>query len=237
MAQATRRKRSREVPSSRPKATNAAARESPAPQHVTERLFPVVVEEFSRKIYNDVNIRDISRISGVSAATIYKYFTSKEGLIISVLDDALDGLAERVTVAIDGVASYRQKWEVFYRTAMRWYDEKPAIAIVVNVSLPPEVWFRPSAQWPLTAIPEVLRGLVAAGRKLGELDKAISDSQILALHFMHMRHEVNYWFSEQRRWLLESRVKVFFPLFWKAVAAADPTPPARAKRRSGRNKA
>lgn len=52
------------------------------PKKIKERLYPVVLQQFSMKDFHAVNIRDISKESGISTGTIYKYFLSKEDLFI-----------------------------------------------------------------------------------------------------------------------------------------------------------
>ena len=47
---------------------------------IKERLYPVVLRQFSMKDFHAVNVRDISKESGISTGTIYKYFPSKEDL-------------------------------------------------------------------------------------------------------------------------------------------------------------
>ena len=54
------------------------------PEKLKERLYPVVLRQFSGKDFHAVNIRDISKESGISTGTIYKYFSSRPFLSSSL---------------------------------------------------------------------------------------------------------------------------------------------------------
>ena len=57
------------------------------PEKLKQRLYPAVLELFSDYDFHRVNVREISKRTGVSSGTIYKYFRSKEDLIITILDE------------------------------------------------------------------------------------------------------------------------------------------------------
>ena len=57
------------------------------PEKLKQRLYPSVLELFSDYDFHRVNVREISKRTGVSSGTIYKYFRSKEDLIITILDE------------------------------------------------------------------------------------------------------------------------------------------------------
>ena len=54
------------------------------PDKLQNRLYPVVLELFSRRDFHQVNLREIAATAAVSTGTIYKHFASKEDLLFAV---------------------------------------------------------------------------------------------------------------------------------------------------------
>jgi AcrR family transcriptional regulator len=54
-------------------------------EKLKEHLYPVFLRQFSMKYFHAVNIRDISKESGISTGTIYQYFSSNEDLLFPLL--------------------------------------------------------------------------------------------------------------------------------------------------------
>src|SRR5690606_234241 len=66
------------------------------PMDIRQRLYPAVFEAFSTDDYSNVGIRDLSRISGLSSATIYKYFESKESLLTTIYAELFPFMADEM---------------------------------------------------------------------------------------------------------------------------------------------
>ena len=70
----------------------------PIPEKLKARLYPRVLELFSQKDAYQVSISSISKSSGVSSGTLYKYFGSKEDLLFTIIEEKLAELGERIAM-------------------------------------------------------------------------------------------------------------------------------------------
>lgn len=79
---------------------------SKAKKEQTRRdLITTAVELFSEKGYNETTMKQIARAAGVGDATIYKYFPSKEKLLLAYFEvRAIDAIA--ATAAANGFENY-----------------------------------------------------------------------------------------------------------------------------------
>ena len=197
------------------------------PPDIEQRLLPVVEELLFQHGFNGLNIREVSRSVEMGPATIYKYFGSKEGLALRVLQDQDQQIAIAIAPHIPASASAYAKWKAFYRALLSFYDQNPKIAVIQNIAMPTHTWFLPEEKWPVAAVSRIIRRLIEEGRATAELDPAVTDNQIMAAHYMHFVREVRLWRSRDMGWRLAARVETFFPVVWKTISApgAPSNPP------------
>lgn len=69
---------------------------SPRQLERRERILTAARELIAEKGYDGLTMRDLARSSGVSDATLYNLFASKDRLVMAAVADLLDGIAERV---------------------------------------------------------------------------------------------------------------------------------------------
>ncbi|MCP4720964.1 MAG: helix-turn-helix transcriptional regulator, partial [Desulfobacteraceae bacterium] len=96
---------------------NQPAKMPVMPEKLKARLFPVVLDLFSNHDFHGVNIREISRQSGISSGTIYKYFSSKEQLIFAILEEKISQIGQTTERHIAGMDSIKEIFrKVFWVT-------------------------------------------------------------------------------------------------------------------------
>jgi AcrR family transcriptional regulator len=178
----------------------------------------VVEELLFQHGFNGLNMREVAREIEMGPATIYKYFGSKEGLALRILQDQDRQIAAAVAPRIPDNATAYAKWKAFYVALLDYYDANPKIAVIQNISMPTHTWFLPEQKWPVAAVARIIRRLIKEGRATGELDPEVTDNQVMATHYMHFVREVRLWRSREMRWRLADRVETFFPIVWKTIS-------------------
>lgn len=69
---------------------------SPRQQQRREKILTAARQLIAHKGYEGLTMRDLARASGVSDATLYNLFTSKDRLVMAAVADLLEGITERV---------------------------------------------------------------------------------------------------------------------------------------------
>jgi len=190
-----------------------------APTNIEERLLPIVEELLYEHGYHGLNIREIAKRIGMGPATIYKYFGSKEGLALRVLQEQDIRVACAIARRIPHEGAAEEKWRALYRSLLGYYDKNIRTAVIQNAAMPATTWFLSEEKWPVSAVANILRELIREGRASGELDPDVSDNQIMAIHYMHLVREVRLWQSRRMSWRLVDRIDRFFPIVWKTISA------------------
>lgn len=193
-----------------------------APEDIRTRLHPVVFEVLSEKRWDEVNIRLIAARAGVSSATIYKYYESKEALVLAVVREQITEMTRFVTANIENASDYRDKWYRLFQAQLAYNDLNPQFAILTTVYIPAPIWFD-KASMPTEMIQQVYKPLMREGRRLGILDPRINSDYMIRQIYMYSAHETLLWYTRGMQWTLASRVDDFFFIFWKAITLSAST--------------
>ena len=140
-------------------------------------------ELFSRFGVDKVTIADIARKAGVSQATIYNNFGSKETLAREFVTASVEDLVNRFQEILAAKRSYREKMEAFFQGISGILEagkSSSADAAVFTGSLDllndPEIKrIREEAQEKMTGL---LLGLVKEGRQQKQVNPDVSDAAL-----------------------------------------------------------
>ncbi len=112
------------------------------PEKLKNRLYPVVLDLFSKNDFHRVNIREISKKSGVSSGTVYKYFSSKEDLIFTILNEKIGMIDDELRLHIAGMEDIKEIFRKVFWVTMNFYDKNPGVAITAFVTVPMRNWIK-----------------------------------------------------------------------------------------------
>ncbi|HEY9208123.1 TetR/AcrR family transcriptional regulator [Acidovorax sp.] len=206
-------------------------RRDDVPLELRQRLYPAVFEAFANEDFNNVGIREISNLSGVSSATIYKYFDSKEVLLTTVYGEVFPYYAGEMSkcVSVDCAADVNLR--ALYARLFGLYDSNPSLPTVFFITVPSKLWMD-SGGWKATEVVPIFEMVLAAGQRRGELDPKLTVSGLMGLFYMHMQREVEIWYLGGKSWRLDGRVDAFFHFFWRSVCAPQEMKSAARKSRT-----
>jgi len=187
------------------------------PEKLKERLFPVVLRQFSMKDFHAVNIRDISKESGISTGTIYKYFSSKEDLLFSIIDEKLRDLASLLRMHIAGTENIREMFRKLFWVTMNFFDNNPELAITAFITVPLKSFMANKPYRRETEI-DILNGIVEKAKKRGAVLSDIENHFFVDLYVIIMTRHIQNWYVHGMKWKLADTINNFFDFFWKVVA-------------------
>lgn len=199
----------------REKATVKAVKAT-APDKLKQRLYPTVLALFSDNDFHRVTVREISNRTGVSSGTIYKYFTSKEDLVFTILDERIAEIGKAVERHIAGLEEIKEILRKVFWVTMDFYDQNPGVAVTAFITVPTRSWMRERSYKRGVEHAALWKPLDKA-RQAGAIDPAISNREIVDLYYMFCYRQIHKWyyFGMQRK--LVDTIPDFFELFWKAV--------------------
>src|SRR5215468_11274319 len=138
-----------------------------------ERILVAAERIFARHGFFAARVSEIAREAGVADGTIYLYFKSKDDLLISLFENRMKQVNDRLRRAIADKPPAAQL-RAFIHTYLQLVSEEPTAAEVVTIELRQSSKFLKEYDNPQFAdFLRMLGGIIADGQAGGELDAAI----------------------------------------------------------------
>lgn len=134
-----------------------------------ERILDGALKAFAKKGFYNTKVSEIASEAGVADGTIYLYFKNKDDLLISLFEDRMEWIIDRLTTeleAIDGgpVAKFRHMITIHCRLAV----ENPDLAEFITVELRQSAKFVKEYENPKFGdYLKILQGLIEDGQARG----------------------------------------------------------------------
>ncbi len=186
------------------------------PEKLKQKLYPIVLDLFANHDFHRVNIREISKRSGVSTGTIYKYFASKENLIFKILDEQIDQISCRIERHIAGMKDIKEIFRKVFWVTMDVYDSNPGVAVTAFITVPMRTWMQDKSYRRKDDL-SILKQHIQVARAKGTIDTSLSSRQIVDAYYMVCHRYIHNWYYEKMAFRLTDRLDEYFNLFWKIL--------------------
>ncbi len=187
------------------------------PEKQKKRLYPVVLDLFSKKDFHLVNIREISKVSGLSTTTIYRYFPSKEKLFFTILDEKISEIAVVAKEHIKGIESTKEIFRKLFWVTMDYYDNNPGVAVSAFITVPMGTWMKEES-YIRKDVNRILETVLKHGLEKNELDPSIKLESYMDLYYMNCYRQIHRWYYYGMKGKLTDSIPDFFEIVWKSVA-------------------
>ena len=138
-----------------------------------ERILAAAERIFARHGFFAARVSEIAREAGVADGTIYLYFKSKDDLLISLFENRMSQVNEKLRLAIADRPPAEQL-RAFIQTYLQLVSDEPTAAEVLTIELRQSSKFMKEYDNPEFAdFLRMLGGIIADGQARGELDAAI----------------------------------------------------------------
>ena len=183
-----------------------------------ERILAAAERIFARHGFFAARVSEIAKDAGVADGTIYLYFKSKDDLLISLFENRMRQVNERLRQAIAGRPPAEQL-RAFIHTYLQLVSDEPTVAEVLTIELRQSSKFMKEYDNPQFAdFLRMLGGIIADGQARGELDDAVP-SHIAARMIFGILDELAL------AWVLAKQ-----PLRAASAGGAGPAPGTRPKK-------
>ena len=186
------------------------------PEKHKKRLYPAVLEIFSALDFHQVDMRTISKNSGVSIATIYQYFPSKESLLFSILTEYLEELVDLIALHIQGLKSSKEIFRKVLWVTMDFYDRHPGVAITMFITVPTRTWMQQEAY---RIGNKLIDQIIEAAHERRDIDPRIDDRRFKDIYYMICYRLILSWYYFGMKWTLVDAVEKDFEILWKLLSS------------------
>jgi len=186
------------------------------PDKIRDRLYQTVLGLFSERDFHQVNIREISRESGISIGTIYKYFSSKEDLLFSIIEEYLGQLNVLIRTHVQGIENPKEIFRKIFWITMDFYDRNPGVAITGFITVPTKTWMLRDT-YRMDDVRDVLGEILARVKKSGGINPDLDERTLNSLYFMFCNRLVNIWYYHGMKGKLTELLSEYFEYFWRII--------------------
>ncbi len=154
-----------------------------------ERIIEAAISVFNNVDFTTATIRDIARASGISPASIYKHFTSKEDMLDAITVEKIrqmDNELRNHLVGIKGVINKIRKMTWFY---LDFYDHNKPIAWTLYISTSPTIWKKSRRAWETAVLTgRLFTAIIKEGQKSGDISPDLNIRVAEMMYFGALRH-------------------------------------------------
>lgn len=194
--------------------------------HSQQRIKEAALDLFARQGYVATGIRDIAREAGVTSSTLYHYVSNKEELLVAIMREAFEMLAERARVALVGQSSPEARLSALVRQHVMTEILEQRLANVIAVEFRFLGEDARAEVVPLRdAYERIWDEVIAEG--VSKRAFRVRDPQMARLGILHMCGGPAQWYRPDGASSPEQIADVFAAMALHAVGAEAPAVAAR----------
>ena len=184
--------------------------EVPAGRRGSGRISAEVVETAAARLirergYEATTLREIARVVGVEAPSLYHHFPSKQDLLLSLLVRANEGALERMRRELAGVedAPAPAQLRAAIRGFIGFHDGNMDLASIAESEMRSlEEENRPRITKARREVHAIVQAILIRGAEAGEF--RVDDAELETIFIMSMAMRVNAWYRHAGRLSLQS---------------------------------
>lgn len=139
-----------------------------------ERILQSALRVFARKGFYNSKVSEIAAAAGVADGTIYLYFKSKDDILISLFEDRMAWLIERLNSELERQTTIQGKLQRYVELHLAVAIESPELAEFITVELRQSAKFVKEYENPrFNEYLRILRNLIARGQEEGDIDPTL----------------------------------------------------------------
>jgi TetR/AcrR family fatty acid metabolism transcriptional regulator len=170
-----------------------------------DQILKAAAQVFYNVNYHEAGLRDIAKLSGISPRCIYKYFHSKEQLLVAMNNEGLKMMMSEMGVQLAGVMGTTGKIGKMTYFYLDFFQRNYTAAWQVYVTTNLNMWRKSNEAWQnLAATEAVLNQILAEGQRTGEIREDIDVNAVRILYFGGIRFAIQSWLASERGWDLVS---------------------------------
>jgi TetR/AcrR family transcriptional regulator, fatty acid metabolism regulator protein len=172
-----------------------------AEREIKRKLIAAAMDEFYEASFDEATMRSISKRTGFSSATVYKYFDSKHKLAMVLGAQIIEKYNSEIELHLKGIEGTRNKvrkiaWYYFHH-----FQENEKEAWICYVTMAP-VYYRElqyQMQSFVTAQADSFESMLRDGQKAGDIRPDVNVRAARAMFFGSLREFVTRWLYRKRQ--------------------------------------
>jgi len=184
---------------------------------VRQRIEAAVLKIFSREDFHDASMRDVAREASVSFETIYKYYSSKEKLLFTVVDNHLQEVVADTLLKIRPIEDIKEKLRVIFLTHVEYFEKNVDFAMILFTTIPLKTWFKDKT-FKQDQVMNVIMDILRSGQEKGYLNPHVKTQVLLDFMIAMVYHTCSIWMYRGKKGRLVEPADTIFEMVWRAIS-------------------
>lgn len=173
---------------------------APARQDKRHRIMDAAIQVFAARGFHNARVSDIAREAGVADGTIYLYFKNKDDLLISLFEDRMDGILQRLRVELKALPTATERLKRFIELHLEMVEGEPTLAEVLTVELRQSAKFMREYKAPkFGEYLSLLEEIIEMGRQSGAFYSDLHTRIVKRALFGALDEVSLHWASSRRK--------------------------------------
>jgi len=222
--------REKTQPARRPSAVSAEAVKPPrklTPKGAgkRQRIINAAVRVFARKGFYNAKVSEIARASGVANGTIYLYFANKDDILISLFEEEMKGILERVRSELEREPDPIKRLELFAQMHLSLIEEHKELAEVLQVELRQSSKFmKDYRNRRFAEYVNLISAIIRQGQEKGVIRAEIMPGIAKRAFFGALDEMSRFWvLSRKKKYSIHTAARQIAEFFLHGVAAPKPS--------------
>jgi TetR/AcrR family fatty acid metabolism transcriptional regulator len=193
----------------------------PAVNDKREAILRAATQVFARNGYFNSKVADIAKAAGVADGTVYLYFKSKEEILHSIFDVAMEEAISEGRRELEAIDDPREKLKRIARLHLERLGADRDLAVVFQVELRGSTKFM--EEFSAAGLAEYLgmiRATVEEGQRAGIFRPELNARVVAKILFGALDEMATNWILSKRRYKLVPMADQVMDIFLNGVSAA-----------------
>lgn len=144
-----------------------------------QRILEAAIKVFARHGFYNSKVSEIAREAQVADGTIYLYFKNKDDILISLFEDRMTWMINRLKERLEGVTEPIEKIRRYIRSHFEIMRDNPDLAIVTTLELrQSEKFMRQYRNKPFALYLRMVADMIREGKEKGLIRRSISSAAL-----------------------------------------------------------
>ncbi|PKM47784.1 MAG: hypothetical protein CVV03_01825 [Firmicutes bacterium HGW-Firmicutes-8] len=179
-------------------------------------ILKVAIDLINEHGFSNTTMQLIAEKADVALRTLYNYFPSKEAIVATYLQMAVEEEQEKSWAEVMELGATYERLILFCQKSMEWIKENPVLVEVYTVDPRNYIFSTGPADIPRSGLEELVAKLMEMGQQMGDVTKSVP-VKVLTRQFLGFYHfSILTWLCDNEQDLFKI-FKEGLDLFWGGV--------------------
>lgn len=182
------------------------------------RVEAAALKLFSKQELHKVKLIDIATEARISLQTVYKYYGSKETLLLSCLDVWLGDLAQRLMDHLQAIENHKDRLRKVFWLTLEYFENNPEVARIIMTSVYLDTW-RDDDTFRQPELMTLFMKVLSEGREEGVLSREVDEAELLDIFLGVATRKISMWLVRGQQTKLTANAYAVFEMLWRSLAS------------------